>query len=56
MPHTMPLILKSNNLLRGIEFRLGTHDRKDAFIAVRFVFLIVCNRILDVQMLCENGL
>lgn len=34
MPHIMPLILKSNNLLRGIEFRLGTYGRKDAFLVV----------------------
>jgi hypothetical protein len=34
MPHTMPLILKTNNLLRGIEFQLGTYNRKDAFLEV----------------------
>jgi hypothetical protein len=37
MPHTMPLILKTNNLLRGIEFQLGTYNRKDAFLEVGFV-------------------
>lgn len=32
MPRVMLLVLKTNDLLRGIEYRLGTHNRKDSFI------------------------
>jgi aarF domain-containing kinase len=28
----MLLVLKTNDLLRSIEYRLGTHSRKDSFI------------------------
>lgn len=34
MPRPMLLILKTNDLLRSIEYRLGTQNRIDAFIQV----------------------
>lgn len=34
MPRSMLLILKTNDLLRSIEYRLGTQGRADTFMQV----------------------
>ncbi|VDK17698.1 unnamed protein product [Anisakis simplex] len=38
MPRPMILILKTNDLLRSIEYRLGTQNRADAFLEVTIQF------------------
>lgn len=39
MPRPLLMILKTNDLLRSIEYRLGTHNRADAFIQVCLLIL-----------------